>query len=83
VGNFYSGGSAYHEREPGYGWIPILPNQNSDLGFQTFVATVPEPSTFAMGAIAGLVGLAYVARKRLNRAGAHGIKGQRDRCPLA
>lgn len=62
-GDHYPAGAAFVEQEPDYGWIPNGPS-GTDYGFQTYVASVPEPSTLTLLSIAGLAGLAFAARRR-------------------
>jgi hypothetical protein len=65
-GNPYPAGGSFVEQEPNFGWLPLVPT--SDLGFRTFVATVPEPSTLIMAGLASPAGLAWVSRRRRARA---------------
>jgi hypothetical protein len=65
-GDQYPAGGAFVEQEPDFGWVPS-PVSGADLGFQTFVSPVPEPSTLVMSSLAGLAGLTIAARSRSAR----------------
>jgi PEP-CTERM motif len=65
-GDFYPAGGAFVEQEPDFGWISS--GSGIDYGFQTFVATVPEPSTLSMAGLACLAGLACAMRKQMAHA---------------
>jgi len=65
--NAYSRGAQYQRSSSSSDWTLLtVGTVGQDAGFQTFVSSVPEPSTFALGSIgaAGLAGYGWRKRRR-------------------
>jgi hypothetical protein len=61
----YSGGALYQRSGPTSSWDPVLiTTVGQDAGFQTYISTVPEPSSLVLAGISTLVGLGLRTWKR-------------------